>query len=95
MSAKFIPESTDIGLLRPNAETVEGDHTACSGHSDHDRRNTGKIDDITLYNAEDKAARDTGVDRIAAPFQNKKGSMGRSIMPRRGHVAATEDKTTE
>jgi hypothetical protein len=94
MSAKFIPKLTNIGLLWPHPEAVEGDDTACLGHSYHDRCNTGKIYNITLDNAQDEAARNSCVNRIAAPFQHKKSRMGRSIMARRSHVATTEDKTT-
>jgi hypothetical protein len=73
--------------FRPGAESVDVDYLLLVGEPDHDRRHTGKIDAISLQDAERDARSNTCIDGIAASLEYLEPCMGRRIVSGRNHVA--------
>ena len=56
--------------LRPDPDTVDHQNRVGTGQADHDRRNTGDIDELALQDANRQPCGDARIDRVAARVQD-------------------------
>jgi hypothetical protein len=76
--------------LRPPAEAGDAFDVAVR-QPDHGRRDAGDVHQVGLQHAKRNAGGATGIDRIAAGFQNGEGRGGCQIMAGRDGVARAVD----
>ena len=77
--------------LRPGAETGNREDAIVGGGIDDDRRDAREVHVFGLHHAERDAARDAGVDRVAARLQNLKAGLGGQVLAGGDHVARPHD----
>ena len=65
---------------RPRAKAADGDDLSRFGEIHDDRRHTGNIDLIGLYDALDKAGGDACIDRVAAGLKYGESGMRGEIV---------------
>jgi len=84
-------EQLRIERLRPGPETGDRHHLLLVGEVNHNRRNTGDIDQIALEHTERDPGSTTGIDGVAASLQDVKTRGGGEIMARRDRMLRYRD----
>jgi len=79
-------EKFRIERLRPGPEARDRHHLLPVGEIDHNRRNTGDIDEIALQHTERDPGGTAGIDGVAASLQDVETGGGREIMARRNRM---------
>ena len=85
-------EQLRVEGLWPGAEPSDRHDLLFVGEIDHDRRDTGHIDEIALQDAERDAGGAAGIDRVAAGLQNVEARGRREVMARRYRVPGHGDR---
>ncbi len=80
-----------IERLWPGAEAGDRHDLLFVGEVDHDRRDTGDIDEIALQDAERDPGGAARIDRVAARLQDVEAGGRRQIMARRDGVPGDGD----
>ena len=70
----------NTGFGRPHAQTINGFDFSGFCHPNHDRRDSGKINQIAMQNAQCNTRSDTRIDRIAAGLKHCNACVGGQAM---------------
>ena len=87
----MLAEPRGAGQLRPGPRPLIDTVSPGFRKLDHDRRHTGEMHVFALQHAQRDARRDSGVDRVAAGFQDFKPGLRGKIIRRRHHVPRAEN----
>ena len=76
-TVEFLDEAVDVGALRPPAQAADSHHFVLFRHVYHDRRDSGELHHVAVYDPQRHPRRNPSVDGVAACFQNIEPSLGR------------------
>ena len=92
LAAVLAHEKLRVERLRPWTEASDCHHLLLVGEIDHDRRDTGDVDEIALQDAERNPRGATRIDRVAACLQDVEPRGRREIVTRRNRVLRDGDR---